>query len=103
MVKIRDPRQKFVLENVRTMNNFYDQIVMHLKLADWFGRNLDALNDVLRGGCGDVDPQHTTFVWVGSAASKAALGESKFEAIVEIFGDHSEGGEEANDIILVLE
>jgi len=98
------PRPKFILkENIRSMDDFYDQVTAHLKLKDWFGRNLDALNDVLRGGCGDVEPAHTTFVWLGSQASKAALGDNKFSAIVEIFSDHSEGGDEANDIILVLE
>jgi len=97
-----ESRRKLVLENISTMDQFYDQVTAHLKLEDWFGRNLDALNDVLRGGCGKVEPRGTTFVWQGSAASKIAIG-SKFDDVVEIFGDHAVGGEEENDIILILE
>lgn len=84
------------------MDQFYDQVTAHLKLEDWFGRNLDALNDVLHGGCGEVEPTGTTFVWQGSAASKIAIGR-QFDIVLEIFGDHAVGGKEDNDVILILE
>ena len=65
-----DPTKVFILENITTLEHFYDQVTNHLKLADWFGRNLDALNDVLRGGCGEIDPAASTFIWKDSTASK---------------------------------
>ena len=45
------------------MDDFYDQVSTHLQLASWFGRNLDALVDALRGGCGPVDPDSCNFIF----------------------------------------
>ena len=95
-------RREFILEGIETMDQFYDQISEKLGLMDWFGRNLDALNDAFRGGCGSVDPKGTTFIWRGWQESQRSL--SRFDTIVEIFQIHDVGGREAaDDVKLVLE
>ena len=100
----RPPRARLRLEMENTLvleqginskETFYAEISRVLKLANWFGNNLDALNDALRGGCGEVDPEGKTFVWKGHAAAKAALGEAFFDTVMEIFGDDNESGHEA--------
>jgi RNAse (barnase) inhibitor barstar len=54
-----------------TLEHFYDEVTRALELSSW-GRNLDALNDVLRGGFGTDGP----FVlrWTHSAESRRLLG-----------------------------
>ena len=61
-----------------------------LKLEDWFGRNLDAFADVLRGGCGKVDPNGKVFVWKDHKSARNALGSKNFETIVRIFKEENE-------------
>ncbi len=96
-------RRTFELVGIENIDDLYNQVVQHLQLADWFGRNLDALDDVLRGDCGAVDPKGTTFVWKESAQSKTLLGENLFDEIVDVFRTHSRGGEEEDDDVeLVL-
>ncbi|GAA1869416.1 barstar family protein [Myceligenerans crystallogenes] len=59
----------------------------------WTG-NLDAFNDILRGGFGT--PENGWILrWTHSAASRAALGPEKFDVIVEILRDHGPGGPES--------
>ncbi|MBA8793480.1 RNAse (barnase) inhibitor barstar [Friedmanniella endophytica] len=52
----------------------------------YFGRNLDALADCLRGGYGTPDDRPFRFVWAHSAVSRARLGE-RFDRIVAVFAD----------------
>ena len=37
-------------DKVKSKSDFHDEISRLLNLADWYGRNLDAFADVLRGG-----------------------------------------------------
>ena len=86
---------EFIIEEgVRTMDDFYKEMIRLLKLEDWFGKNLDAFNDVLRGGCGEVDPKGKKFVWKGSTAAKASIGTGKWDTIMEIFHDDDNSGHE---------
>ena len=71
------------------------EALLEVCVARFSGNNLDALNDALRGGCGEVDPEGKTFVWKGHAAAKAALGEGFFDTVMEIFGDDNESGHQA--------
>jgi RNAse (barnase) inhibitor barstar len=86
----------------RTLNGFYDEVERKLlgPGVRW-GRNLDAFNDVLRGGFGTPD---AGFVlrWRRSALSRKRLGvrrggQQLFDTLVEIIRLHGPGGEEAED------
>ena len=79
-----------IAEGIQSKNDFYDEISRLLQLADWFGRNLDAFADALRGGCGEVDPCGKVFVWRGHQAAKDAIGSNDFETIISIFQEEEE-------------
>ena len=70
---------------VRSIDDFYDQLESGLLLPERFGRNLDALWDVLSE---DVEGPFE-IVWKNSADSKAAMGRD-FERIVKLFQDLEE-------------
>jgi len=87
---------KLVIEaGVKSKDDFYAEMKRLLKLADWFGMNLDAFSDALTGGCGEVDPKGKVFVWKGHAAAKASLGDQLFDTIIEIFKNDDQSGHEA--------
>ena len=81
-------------EGVTSMDDFYNEITRLLKLETWFGRNLMAFNDVLRGGCGEIDPAGKTFVWKGSTAARDSIGQGNWNTIMEIFHDDNNSGHE---------
>jgi ribonuclease inhibitor len=61
------------------MDNFYDELSRQLAFPDYFGRNLDALWDVLVADIkGPVE-----IVWKNAASSKKALG-SDFDSVVDV-------------------
>ena len=65
---------KFILDgnNFTTLEEFYDEISIILSLPSWWGRNLDAFNDVLRS---DFMPeQGYIIIWKNSHLSKQFLG-----------------------------
>ena len=67
-------KPKFILDgnNFKTLEEFYDKITEILSLPSWWGRNLDALNDVLRS---DFMPeQGYLIIWKNSHLSKQFLG-----------------------------
>ena len=98
---VEDPNKLVISSGVTSKDDFYDRIAQILKLADWFGRNLDAFNDALRGGCGEVDPAGKIFVWEGSAAAKCHLGDDTWNDIMSIFKDDDESGHESFTVELV--
>jgi RNAse (barnase) inhibitor barstar len=55
-----------------SLEGFYDEVGKNLLTAPW-GRNLDAFNDVLRGGFGTPDGGFV-LRWLNSADSRVALG-----------------------------
>ena len=87
MVAAEEAKRLVINEGVTSMADFYAELKRLLELADWFGNNLDAFNDALRGGCGTVDPEGKVFVWKGHAAAKAELGQPNWDNIHEIFND----------------
>jgi RNAse (barnase) inhibitor barstar len=67
--------KEYVLDGrkITSLEAFYDQVSSVLiPGADW-GRNLDAFNDILRGGFG-TPPEGFVLRWTHSATSRANLG-----------------------------
>jgi RNAse (barnase) inhibitor barstar len=64
----------FVLDgrNFDSLEGFYDELSRVLGTAPW-GRNLDAFNDILRGGFGTPEGGFV-LRWIHSAESRVALG-----------------------------
>ena len=56
-----------------TLEQFYDEISRVLVPGAEWGRNLDAFNDILRGGFGTPDGRFK-LVWMNASASREALG-----------------------------
>ena len=66
--------------NFSSLTEFYDEIENKLtKGLDWkIGRNLDAFNDVLRGGFGIHDYEESIRIkWINSDKSKWDLGQTE--------------------------
>ena len=57
----------------RTLEEFYDVISRVLIPDSSWGRNLDAFNDILRGGFGTPEGGFV-FMWINSALSRDRLG-----------------------------
>lgn len=71
------------------LNSFYDEAQRKLcpEFAG-FGKNLDALDDVLDGGFGTIEfGEPVNLVWANSEKSKRELGET-FGTILEIIQEH---------------
>ncbi len=56
-----------------TLDGFYDEVERKLIPGAYWGRNLDAFNDILRGGFGTPEGGFV-LRWVNSARSRASLG-----------------------------
>ena len=64
------PLNRCVLRDIRTLAQFYDELARQLAFPAHFGRNLDALWDVLTGEvAGPFE-----IVWEGAAQAQANLG-----------------------------
>src|ERR671911_2815289 len=60
-------------KNFSTLEGFYDEISRVLIPGAWWGRNLDAFNDILRGGF--VTPESGfTLRWLNHDVSRRRLG-----------------------------
>lgn len=76
------PVKHCVLRDIRTLAQFYDELARQLAFPPHFGRNLDALWDVLSGdvaGPFEID-------WEQSAQAQAHLG-ADFAKLVTLFND----------------
>jgi len=67
---------------IRSLDEFYDEIARKLHFPDHFGRNLDALWDVLTT---DVKGP-VNLVWEGADVSKKSIGKD-FEKVVALLRD----------------
>ncbi len=66
--------------NFSSLAEFYDEVEAKLtKNLDWrIGRNLDAFNDVLRGGFGQFKyEEKINLVWINTKKSKTDLGKNE--------------------------
>ncbi|MFZ0225573.1 MAG: barstar family protein [Mycobacterium sp.] len=77
---------------IKSANDFYREIGSSVNgPGGYFGRNLDALADCLRGGFGTPDNRPYRFEWQHSALSRNYLNEVRhgqrtlFEAIQDVF------------------
>jgi RNAse (barnase) inhibitor barstar len=72
--------KEYVLDGskVTSLEAFFDQISDTLIPGAYWGRNLDAFNDVLRGGFG-TPGEGFIFRWTHSDASRACLGYAETE------------------------
>jgi RNAse (barnase) inhibitor barstar len=68
--------ERYVLDGTKitSLEGFYDHIGSSLGLDGSWGRNLDALDDVLSGGDHGVPEDGFTLTWVHSNISRANLG-----------------------------
>jgi RNAse (barnase) inhibitor barstar len=69
---------------VTCFDEFYDELAVAWSLPEWFGRNLDALFDVL----GDLAPRPTLIVWDG-LRELADVDPVQTSAVVEVLRDAS--------------
>jgi RNAse (barnase) inhibitor barstar len=79
---------------VKSVNDFYREIGRSVNgPGGYFGRNLDALADCLRGGFGTPDDRPFEFVWEHSAASRRYVarakraGRSFVDEVIDVFDD----------------
>lgn len=79
---------------IQSANDFYREIGFAVNGAGgYFGRNLDALADCLRGGFGTPEHRPYEFEWQHSALSQHYLGDvgpgqrTLFDAIRDVFRD----------------
>ncbi len=81
---VKRPVRKFTLSGkaIRNLQEFYDEIARKLPFPDYFGRNLDALWDVLTT---DIEGP-VELVWEDSAASKNSMGKA-FDKVSALLRD----------------
>lgn len=78
-------------DNFSDLETFYDEIDNVLtKDLDWqTGHNLDAFNDLLRGGFGVYEYEEPVkLVWTNFSNSTKTLGQELIDTLVEIITDH---------------
>jgi RNAse (barnase) inhibitor barstar len=69
------PRQTYTIDgsNFDDLDGFYEEISRVLIPGEFWGRNLDAFNDVLYGGFG-TPKEGFTLIWKNAARSRQLLG-----------------------------
>ena len=85
---------------ITSLDAFFDEVSRVLIPGREWGRNLDAFNDVMRGGFG-TPKDGFILTSTRAAYSKEKLG-VHFEVIVEIIRCHCAGGEEAEDGVRLI-
>jgi RNAse (barnase) inhibitor barstar len=95
---------------IHSFESFFDEITRVIIPRLYWGRNLDAFNDILRGGFGTPEVGFT-IRWVSSNISKIRLDNgrqsrvpSNFDLLVEIIRRHGPGGTESgSNVVLILD
>ncbi|GAA5785513.1 hypothetical protein GCM10007860_04500 [Chitiniphilus shinanonensis] len=77
-----EPKQA-VLQQIRTLDDVYDQLSHQLDLPGHFGRNLDALYDVLRASVEGP----LVITWRGCLQSLPLLGQEQFDALLGVLNE----------------
>ena len=83
--------------NFSNEEEFYSEIdkLLTRDLSWKTGHNLDAFNDILRGGFGVHDPgEELIITWVNAGKSRKELGEELFNMITDIILDSDNSGHE---------
>jgi len=92
------PKPQYTIDGVEfsTLDEFAKLFSSRvLQTHIWHG-NLDAFNDILRGGFGTPE-QGFILIWKNHKASRRRLGDNLFDTLVEIIRTHGSGGEEEED------
>ena len=82
-------------KNFSNIEGFYSEIDKLLtKDLGWkTGHNLNAFNDLLRGGFGVHEPgEELNITWINAAKSRKDLGKDLFDTIVKIILDCDDSG-----------
>ncbi len=83
---------------ITTIDEFYDEITRIIfPELDW-GRNLDALNDILNGGFG-TPAEGFIIVWKNSQYSKKQMDNKTFDTLTSIINDHKPGDNYDKDTV----
>lgn len=93
----------FIIDGARisTLDAFYREIERSLIPRAAWGRNLDALHDILRGGFGTPEGGFV-LCWTHSDRSRVRLGQT-FDTLVAIIREHGpDGSEPQNGVELRL-
>ena len=72
------PKREYIIDgaNFSTLEEFWEEIDNKLMLTEYWGKNLDAFNDVVRGGFGTPD-EGFVLIWKNSDLSREKLGYSE--------------------------
>ena len=79
-------------DNFSDLETFYDEIdhVLTQNLGWQTGHNLNAFNDLLRGGFGIYEYEEPVkIIWTEFSKSKRFLGEKLIETLLEIISEHN--------------
>ncbi|MGC3991765.1 MAG: barstar family protein [Chthoniobacteraceae bacterium] len=92
----------FIIDGARfhTLEEFYEIVSSTMIPGARWGRNLDAFNDILRGGFGTPDGGFT-IRWINASLSRQRLGKRDFDLLVETIRIHGVRGEEAEDRVVL--
>ncbi len=90
------PLTRIEFTKIRSLDDIYRQLAEQTDLPEHFGRNLDALYDVLTG---DLEGP-LMIVWRRHTASEALLGAEKYRALLALL--HGAAAERA-DLELILD
>jgi RNAse (barnase) inhibitor barstar len=96
------PKPTYEIDGARftTLEEFFDEISRVLIHGATWGRNLNAFNDILRGGFGTPEGGFI-LRWLNSDLSRDRL--TEFESLLDIISVHTPGGREETDgVELVL-
>jgi len=89
--------------NFSTLEGFFDEFERRVLKGKAWGRNLDAFNDVLRGGSGTpLDSHNEIDTRRDIAAAASCQGSTVFDWLLDIIRAHGLGGDEAEDGIELL-
>lgn len=84
----------------RNLEGFYEEVSKNLIPTQLWGRNLDAFNDILRGGFG-TPAEGFEFKWLHSEVSRTRLGGDLFDTLADIIRSHGPGGDQAGDGVVL--
>jgi RNAse (barnase) inhibitor barstar len=82
--------KEYVLDGTKitSLEAFYDEIGDALAVGKRWGRNLDALDDMLSGGDLGIPDDGFILTWAHSEASRENLGATLFDKLVDVVRDH---------------
>ena len=90
------PLTRIEFTEIRSLDDIYRQLAEQVDLPEHFGRNLDALYDVLTG---ELEGP-LTLVWRRHVASELLLGPEQYHAVLVLLRDAAEA---RTDLELVLD